>query len=392
MLCCSAVLLLASAAFAPNYDESAVPDYTLPDPLVFEDGSPVESAADWPRRRAEILDLFRAHVYGHRPAQALDAFEAAILEEDPSAMDGAATLRRVELRSALGGRAHAFELVVFTPNGADGPAPALLLLNNRAASNTDPTRAEKSPFWPAEEIVARGYAAAAIQVRDLAPDSGDAFRQGIIALFEDIDAPRPADAWAGLSAWGWGASRVLDFFEDDPLVDASRVAVVGHSRGGKAALWAAAEDERFAMAASNQSGCGGAALSRRRFGERIVRITAPDRYHYWFCAEFAEYSEREDELPIDQHQLLALVAPRPVAVNSAVEDRWADPKGEFLAALHAGPVFELLGAEPLPATEQPAPGEAAVGTIAYRLRPGGHDLRLDDWQFYLDFADKHLRP
>ena len=372
----------------PVHAEEDVPDYTLPDPLVFEDGEPVEDAEAWfDQRRPEILELFREHVYGRRPGPP-DSVEFENVEEDPEAMDGDATLKLVDIRSIQGEDEHTFELILFTPNDAPTPTPVFLLMNNRGPENTDPTREEKSGFWPAEEVIERGYAVAAFQVSDVAPDSADNFREGVMRLFDDPDAEREPDGWGALAAWGWGASRVMDYFETDDAVDAPQAALLGHSRGGKASLWGGAEDERYSIVISNNSGCGGAAISRRRFGERVSQIN--DRFPHWFCVNFREYNGREHALPIDQHQLVALMAPRPVYVASATEDDWADPLGEFLAAYHAGPVYELVGEEPLPVDEQPPPGEPAHGTVGYHIREGSHNLTPEDWHHYMDFADKHF--
>jgi hypothetical protein len=368
-----------------NYDESRVRPYALPDPLNLN-GAAVRTREQWPVRRTEILELFRQHVYGRRPgAPARLRFE--VVEHQPDAMREAATLRRVAVVSEHQGRQHRFELILFLPNARSGAVPTFLLLNNRPISNTDPTRAERSPFWPAEEMVARGYGIAALQVGDLAPDNAKQFTQGVIALFEgDATGSRAADAWAGLAAWGWGASRALDYFETDPRVDARRVAVVGHSRGGKAALWAGAEDERFALVVSNDSGEGGAALARRNFGETTARLNAS--FPFWFNGNFKQFNGRETEMPVDQHMLLALMAPRALYVASADQDLWADPRGEFLALAHSSPVYALYG-EPVIATDAMPPIDTPliVGRRGYHVRTGGHNLTAYDWAQFATLAD-----
>jgi hypothetical protein len=372
-----------------NYEEAKVRRFDLPDPLASSAGR-VTTTAEWPARRAEILELFRQHVYGRSPGKP-DELRFETIEEKADALGGAATLRRVAVLSSHQGRQHRFEITVFVPNARREPAPLFLLLNNRPATNVDPTRQEKSGFWPAEEVIARGYGIAALQVGDLAPDNKDRFREGVIRLFEGtVEGPRPDDAWAALAAWAWGASRALDYFETDPRVDAKRVAVVGHSRGGKAALWAGAEDERFALVVSNESGQGGAALSRRNFGETVARIT--EVFPHWFAGNYASFGGREDALPIDQHMLIALMAPRLVYVASADEDLWADPRGEFLSLAHASPVFALwndppIRADDMPPLEQPL----VVGRRGYHVRRGTHNLTPYDWARFVDFADRQWR-
>jgi hypothetical protein len=367
-----------------NYDEGRVPTYTLPDPLEGSRGR-VRSRDQWGARRTEILELFRKHMYGRPPGRPQSVrFER--LEENARAMDGAATLRRVAVISAQSGREHRFELTLFLPNARPGRVGVFLLLNNRPASNTDPARVEKSGFWPAEEVIARGYGIAALQAGELAPDDKERFRRGAIQLFEGDDSgPRPADAWAALAAWAWGASRAMDYFETDARIDAQRIAVVGHSRGGKAALWAGAEDERFALVVSNDSGEGGAALTRRHFGETLARIT--ESFPHWFAFAYAGFAKRVETLPVDQHMLIALMAPRAVYVASADEDLWADPRGEFLSLAHASPVYALwgepaIGPDEMPPLERPL----IAGRRGYHVRTGGHNLTPYDWARFVDFA------
>jgi hypothetical protein len=368
-----------------NYEEASVKPFELPDPLATGKGR-VRTSAEWKARRAEILELFRANVYGRRPGKPQQLrFES--LEENPSAMDGKATLKRIAVLSRQQERDHRFELTIFLPNAARGRVPLFLLINNRAASLTSPARMEPSGFWPAEALIARGYGIAAVQNGDLAPDDKDRFRDGVIRLFEGTTAgERPPDAWAALAAWGWGASRAMDYFESDKRIDASRVAVLGHSRGGKASLWAGAEDERFALVISNESGEGGAALTRRNFGETLGRIT--ESFPHWFAPRYRTFAGREETLPVDQHMLLALMAPRAVYVASADEDLWADPRGEFLSLVHASPVYSLWGDAPIKAEDMPPLDRPlAAGRRGYHVRAGTHDLTPFDWERYLDFAD-----
>jgi hypothetical protein len=368
-----------------NYDEAKVGVTALPDPLQGTSGR-VSTAAEWPSRRAEILELFRAHVYGRTPTLRAEQTDVIVLQTLNDAMAGRATLQRIGVVSRHEGRQHRFEIVLFLPNNPAGRVPVFLLLNNRPVSNTDPTRATQSGFWPAEDLIARGYGIAAIQNNDMAPDDKDTFRNGVIQLFEGSPARRATDAWGALGAWAWGASRTMDYFAGHPRIDAARVAVVGHSRGGKAALWAGAQDQRFALVISNESGEGGAALARRNFGETVTRINTS--FPHWFADTFKAYNGRPEALPIDQHMLLALIAPRALYVASADEDLWSDPRGEFLALAHTSPVYRLWNDPPIGVDEMP-PLERPLRTKlrGYHVRKGAHNLTPYDWGRFADFAD-----
>lgn len=368
------------------YEEDKVPDYVLPPLLPTTEGDPETLKEEWIKRRPEILNLFKEHVYGYSPERA-ESVRFTVLEEDPKALNGQARFQRVEIRCTQEGREHAFELILFLPKKVKEAVPLFLLLNNRPKRLTDPSRETISEFWPVEEVIARGYGIAAIQLRDIAPDSATDFRNGIIRLFEEEGSQRPANAWGTLAAWAWAASRAMDYFETLDAVDKEKIAVLGHSRGGKAALWAGVTDERFGLVISNASGCGGAALSRREFGETVARIN--QNYPHWFCSNFHAYGGREKDLPVDQHMLLALVAPRAIYVASADEDLWADPKGEFLALAHASPVYEWFGYRGIAPDAMPGVNQSVHGDRqGYHIREGRHDLTLRDWNYFMDFADK----
>lgn len=354
--------------------------------LLTSSGKPITTAQEWQRlRRPEMLELLRANVYGRAAVGRPEDLRWVVVESDATAMAGTATRKRVEIRFSGPGGAGCIRLLAFIPR-ATKPVPGFLLCCHRKPENIDPTRQKKMPFWPAEKLVARGYAAITFDVADCDPDKDDHFKNGVHGLFDPPGLPRPADAWGTIAAWAWGASRVMDYLVTDPDLAADRIAVIGHSRGGKAALWAGAEDERFAMVISNDSGCSGAALARGMTGETLRKINTT--FPHWFCTTYKTYIDRPEALPLDQHMLLALIAPRLLYVASASEDSNADPASEFRACVAASPAFTLLGSTGLAITTMPPVDQPShAGDIGYHLRSGKHDLTLADWTWYLDFAD-----
>lgn len=442
--------------FVPNYDQSKVPDYSLPDVLAgpkvdgekggaSASGERAETPEQWREVRRETLSAFESHVYGRMPAwrhitatrvagprpRTVDDAQSGVEgEEDSAAMrsEWDVTIRSdAEAAESAGLTMH---VLVDVPAGASAkdPVPAFVGLNfhgnhavtsdpavrlpnswvrDRGRSVTDGNqpsergRGYAADRWPIDRINDRGYAMVTVYYGDIDPDYDDGAENGIHGLLADWIATVPeAEQPGSIAGWAYGLSCVLDFLQqhEELGIDSERVAVIGHSRLGKTALWAGATDPRFAMVVSNESGCGGAALSRRAYGETIKRINT--QFPHWFAKRFHEYGDNESDCPVDQHQLIALLAPRPLAVGSAEGDRWADPKGEFLSAVHASPVYRLLGepglqnpaGSPATQTQWPSPGEALQsGTISYHLRPGPHDLTGHDWNRYLDFADRLLK-
>lgn len=401
-----------------NYDEAQVPRYTLPAALVCADGSTVADSQSWfASRRPEVLKLFRDQVYGNAPGSPEHVSYRTI--ESGEAFDGLAVRKQVEITLHNGGRELTIGLLLYIPSerGETG-APAFLGLNfagNHTLSNdpaiilntnwmrptedsgivdnraTEDARGMASGRWAIETILRRGYAVASVYYGDIDPDFHDEFRNGVHALFEsraDGDE-HPADAWGSISAWAWGLSRVMDYLETDSDIDHGRVAVLGHSRLGKTSLWAGARDQRFAMVISNNSGCGGAALSLRAFGETVGVIN--ESFPHWFCGNFKKYNGKESSLPVDQHLLISLIAPRPVYVASAQEDRWADPRGEFLSLKNADPVYALVAGDTLAATGMPEINSAVIGRMGYHIRSGQHAVTDYDWDMYLKWADSYMR-
>jgi hypothetical protein len=363
--------------------------WVLPDPLMTKAGVKITTPAEWEKmRRPETLELFRKHIYGRTPIGRPDGLRFELVETNRSALDGKATLKRVAIHYSGPGGQGMIQLSVFIPNHVPRPAPGYLLICHRGRENIDPTRKSRSEFWPVENMVERGYMAAAFHVSDLDPDKHDGFKDGVHGIFDPKGAERSPEAWGTIAAWAWGASRAMDYFETDADIDHKRIGVLGHSRGGKAALWCGAEDQRFALVISNNSGCTGAALARRRKGETVEAINKS--FPHWFCANYKAYNGKEHTLPVDQHQLIALMAPRLVYVASATEDAWADPEGEFLSCVEAAPVYRLWGFEGVGAAKFPkADHPLHTGKIGYHLRTGRHNLTAYDWKCFMDFADKN---
>ncbi len=417
-LLCGAMRNAKAQTAAPNYDEAKVPAYTLPDPLALANGKKVTDVKSWRKsRRPEILELFESQVYGRiHPRPRGMKFEVTSI--DKTALGGKATRKEITVHFTGKKDGPSMTILLYLPNDAPKPVPAFLglnfegnhaihsdpgitlsqrwmrnnkdegIVNNRA---TEKSRGSEADRWSVEKILSRGYAVATIYYGDIEPDHVDGWKDGVRGYYlrEQGDSEFERNDWGAIGAWGWGLSRALDYLEKDRAIDSKRVAAIGHSRLGKTSLWAGAQDERFALVISNNSGEGGAALARRCFGERTANLNKS--FPHWFCGNFKQYNDRENDLPVDAHELIALIAPRPVYVASASEDKWADPLGEFLAAKHAEPVYALFGKDGLGIGDMPALDTPVGGTIGYHIRKGKHDVTDYDWEQYLNFADKHLK-
>ena len=380
------------------YDEAKLPHYDLPPLLTTAEGETVTSPEHWKRiRRPQILSLFSNLVYGRLPTpDSPIKTEYEVVEVDPAFMNGKATRKDVAIRFENDRGTAEMRVLVFVPNQADKPVPAFMKLsfNNTRSDDFDPhpTRAGTiRSGWPLGEFFERGYAFVAVYQQDVVRHNEVSFDRGIAPLFYQQGQSFPkAHEWGVLSIVSWSAMRALDYLETEADIDAGRVAIMGHSKMGKATLWAAAQDERFALAISAQSGCAGAALWRRKFGETLEKMVT--RFPYWLSRNAWKFVNQEDDLPVDQHMLLALIAPRPVYVASGVEDSWADPRGEYLSAYHASELYRLLGKKGLVSEASPRAGAAIIESdVGYHLREGGHSVELYDWRRFMDFADFHLK-
>lgn len=361
----------------------------LPDPLLFEDGRPVGSRQEWyEKRKPELLELFRREIYGKFPTIKEECVSLRHVYTQKNMLSGKAVRKTYEISVKQRGREHAFNMNVFIPASGKAPFPVLLFFNIEGPWEALPSREEVSPIWPVEQMIARGYAAATVLSHDIAPDYEEGFQTG---LYKTLDTSmRGNDSYGTISAWAWGLSRVMDCLEVDPDTDHSRVAVIGFSRGGKAVLWASAQDERFAMTVSICSGCTGAAIARDKSGEQIWQIN--QRFPYWFCGNYKKYNDNHYLLPVDQHMLLTLIAPRPLYIISKTFDDWADPQREFDSAMEASRVYRFLGERGLEGMEKSVPDEPCqAGKIAYHCQSGQHGTTMYDWINIMDFADRCMR-
>jgi hypothetical protein len=413
----TAIALLAASMQPPkpNYDESRVPAYDLPDPLIASDGHRISTSKEWlDKRRPELIGLFEENVYGRSPGDPR-SLSFQTLSVSRNALDGKAVRKQVRVQFSPKGGSSAMSILIYLPSHVKEPVPVFVGLNfdgnqtvqddpgilmpsgwmpagpgverNRA---TEATRGADAHSWPVSMILARGYGVATVYAGDIAADHADNYQEGVLPLFYRPGQTRPdANQWGTIAAWAWGLSRVVDYLETDRDVDKRRLIVIGHSRLGKAALWAGAQDTRFALVISNDSGEGGAALARRKFGERTEDLNT--RFPHWYCDNYKKYNGKEETLPVDSNELLALVAPRPLYVASAEDDLWADPKGEFLGAKGATPVYRLFSKEGLGAEAMPPPQQPIVTTVGYHIRHGKHAITDYDWTQYISFADKQLK-
>ena len=388
-----------SAPDAANADESRVGTYTLPDPLAFKNGKKVTNAGEWSRRRLGLFEEFDREVYGRVPKTTPRiTWEVAETIRETRGTIPAVTRKLV---GHVDNSAHPaikvdIQLTLTTPENATRPVPVVMefgfMFPTRpgAPAFTPPPGA--GPSWQ-EQVLGKGWGYAVLVPTSYQADHGAGLREGIIGLVNKGE-PRKPDDWGALRAWAWGASRALDYFETDKAVDAKRVAIEGLSRYGKAALVTMAHDPRFAIGFIGSSGAGAAKLYRRNFGEKVENLASSGEYH-WFAGNFVRYAGplTPNDLPVDAHELIALCAPRPVFISCGspqVEGNWVDSRGQFLAAVAAGPVYRLLGKKDFGKTEMP-PIETALieGDLAFRQHAGGHTTG-PNWPTFLSFAGRYF--
>jgi hypothetical protein len=419
----SALLLSACAARAQNaprsevagipvnYDESRVGTYALPDPLILNNGARVRDAKTWKqKRRPEIVRLFEENQFGRSPGRP-EGMSFDVFDKGTPALDGKALRKQVTVYFSRDKAGPKMDLLIYLPAGAQKPVPLLLNLSFTANSTAvDDPGIKPGEIWNREKkrvpapkgsnfgklnvapFLAQGIGVATVYYGDIDPDFQGGLPYGVRSLYLKSGQTEPApDGWGAIGAWAWGLSRAMDYLETDKGVDAKRVAIVGISRLGKTVLWAGAHDERFAMVIASCSGEGGAALSRRNYGETIKHLTEPTRFPYQFAANYGKYGDRVDQFPVDAHMLIALIAPRPLLLQTGDTDVWSDPKGEFLAAVGAAPVFQLLGKQALGTEQMPSAGQPIFHTLGYVMHAGGHGTIPSDWNLFLEFMRMHLQ-
>jgi hypothetical protein len=400
------------AGIVANYTEARVGNYTLPDPLLLLNGKKVTDAKTWlKKRRPEIVKLFEENQYGRSPERPKGmSFE--VFDRGTPAFDGKAIRRQVTVYFSKDKAGPKMDLLLYLPAGAKKAVPVFLNVGFTANSlMVDDPGIKVGEIWGKEKkrvsaaggkpfgrlnvlpLLEKGFAVASVYYGDIDPDFLGGVSLGVRRPYLKPGQSEPApNEWGAIAAWGWGLSRVMDYFETDKGVDARRVAIMGISRLGKTVLWTAAHDTRFALVIASCSGEGGAALSRRNYGETIKHLTAPTRYPYQFCANYAKYGDHVDHFPVDAHMLISLIAPRPVLLQTGDTDRWSDPKGEFLAAVSASPVYRLLGKPGLDTDQMPQAGQQIGDTLSYFMHAGGHGSIPSDWDVFLKFLQRHLRP
>jgi hypothetical protein len=398
------------AGYPVNYQEEQVGTYTLPDVLVCADGKRVNNRDLWvKKRRPELIKLFEEIQFGKMPPPP-SALRFEVFDKGTLAFNGKALRKQVTVYLAKAAE-HKMNLLIYLPAQVRKPVPLLLNISFAAGNQlTDDPGVLIGDIWRdgkklkadqpgrfgkinIEQFIDAGIGFATVYYGDIEPDFIDGIKYGIRGLYLKPGQTKPgADEWGAISAWAWGLSRVMDYFATDKQIDSRRIALQGASRLGKTVLWAGAHDTRFKMVIGSISGEGGAAISRRNYGETIQHITDPSRYYYQFAANYHSYAGNVQQLPIDAHMLVALMAPRPLLLQTGSTDFWSDPKGEFLAAVAAEPVYKLFGEKGPGTSVMPAAGDTSLllNRLGYFMHDGGHTVLAEDWTHFIAYMKKHL--
>lgn len=396
------------AGIPVNYNEAKAGTYTLPDPLTMNDGKKVTSADEWmKKRRPEILRMYQEIQFGKAPGKPA-SLHFDVFDKGTPVFSGSAIRKQVTVYFAKD-TSHKMDLLIYLPVTGKKPAPLLLTVsfvpNCLAVDDPDVKKgfmwtrdgkkvpAAQTAFrkFDVQKFINNGIGVALVYYGDIEPDFAGGLPFGIRSQYLGASGNPAPDEWGAIAAWAWGLSRAMDYFETDKDIDAKKVVVTGASRLGKTALWTGAEDQRFAMVIASISGEGGAALSRRNFGETIAHITAPSRYLYQFAANYHNYSNKVDQLPMDAHMLVALIAPRPLLLQTGSTDFWSDPRGEFESARAAAPVYKLFGKAGPGSHEFPAPGDTTLlNPLGYYMHEGGHTVLPTDLDVFVTFIKKYL--
>lgn len=403
-----------SAGFPVNYNDDSVGSYVLPDPLLLSNGKKVTDAKTWTqKRRPELVKLFEEIQYGKMPGKPA-SLQFTVFDKGTPAFNGKAIRKQVTVYFTKDSSDHKMDLLIYLPANAKKAVPLLLNISFSAVNQITPDSigVKVGSIWTREgkkikadqptrfgkmnieQFIDAGFGFATVYYGDIEPDFKSGIQYGIRSQYLKPGQTAPAaDEWGAISAWAWGLSRVMDYFETDIQIDAKRIAVQGASRLGKTVLWTGVHDTRFKMVIASISGEGGAAIARRNYGETIQHITDTSRYNYQFAANYHSYAGKVDQLPFDAHMLVALMAPRPLLLQTGSTDYWSDPKGEFLSAVAAAPVYQLFGLKgPGAATPMPGANDQSLlmNPLGYYMHEGGHTVLPEDWKLFISYMKKYL--
>lgn len=403
------------AGFPVNYTEDSVGHYVLPELLTLSNGKKVTGAKTWTeKRRPELLKLAEEIQYGKMPGKPA-ALRFNVFDKGTPAFNGKAIRKQVTVYFTKDTGDYKMDLLIYLPSNVKTAVPLLLNISFAAPNQITPDSAgvkigniwvakegkrikanqpSRFPKLNIEQFIDAGIGFATVYYGDIEPDFKEGIKYGIRSQYLKAGQTAPApNEWGAISAWAWGLSRAMDYFETDTQIDSKRIALQGASRLGKTVLWTGVHDTRFKMVIASISGEGGAAIARRNYGETIQHITDTSRYIYQFAANYHTYADKVNELPFDAHMLVALMAPRPLLLQTGSTDYWSDPKGEFLSAVAAAPVYNLFGLKgPDAATPMPVANNQSLlmNPLGYYMHDGGHTVLPEDWKLFISYMKKYL--